>query len=287
MGQQITLFTDSACDLPENIVSSLGIKVLPFSVSAGSLGINEQEYDAPQFYSDLRTGLIAFTSAITPTYFLENMTPCLENGSDIIYIGFSSVLSATYLNACGACAELKKRYPKRSIRCIDSKSASMGQGLLTYLAAKQIEKGCSFDDTIAYIKCLIPHICHWFTVDNLNFLKRGGRINATIAVGGSSFHMKPLLHVDNEGHLVNVARVRGRDAVIKALFEKLESTAVDIQNQTVMISHGDCYGDAAKLASMIREACHPKDIIINTINLVIGAHAGPGTLALFFIGTER
>ncbi|MPN53003.1 DegV domain-containing protein [bioreactor metagenome] len=134
---------------------------------------------------------------------------------------------------------------------------------------------------------LIPHICHWFTVDNLSFLKRGGRISATIAVGGASLHMKPILHVDNEGHLVNVARVRGRGAVIKALFEKLVSTAVDIEEQTVMISHGDCYDDASKLADMIRSACHPKEIIINTINLVIGAHAGPGTLALFFVGSER
>lgn len=211
----------------------------------------------------------------------------LKVGKDVLYIGFSSVLSATYQNACAACEELSDLYPTRKIRCIDSKSASLGEGLLVYLAAKQMEKGACLQEVAAYVESLVPHICHWFTVDTLRFLKRGGRMNATIAAGASALHMMPLIHVDDEGHLVNTQKVRGRSAVIKALFDKLKETATNLQSQTVMISHADCYTDAADLASMIQAACHPLEIIINAVNPVIGAHAGPGALGLFFVGKKR
>ena len=291
MEDQFVLMTDSCCDLPCEIIRKLNLTVLPLSVNKGGpnpgVDFSERDLDTPQFYRDLRTGMIAFTSAIEKEVFLKRMGAFLGAGKDVLYIGFSSVLSATYKNACAACEELVHLYPARKIRSIDSKSASMGQGLLVYLAAKQMEAGCALEEVVGYVENLVPHICHWFTVDTLRFLKRGGRINATIATGASALHMMPVIHVDDEGHLVNMEKVRGRSAVIRALFEKLKENATDIQSQTVMISHGDCYADAAKLASMIEAACHPQEIIINTVNPVIGAHAGPGTLALFFVGTKR
>ena len=137
---------------------------------------------------------------------MKKMGSFLEAGKDVLYIGFSSVLSATYKNACSACEELRCLYPARAIRCIDSVSASMGEGLLVYLAAKQMENGGLLDAVATYVEELVPRICHWFTVDSLRFLKQGGRINATIAAGGSALHMMPVLHVDDEGHLVNMQR---------------------------------------------------------------------------------
>ncbi len=291
MADGFVLMTDSCCDLPSEIIKKWNLTVLPLSVNTGrpNPGVDSGEHDLEtlQFYRDLRKGMMAFTSAVDKEVFLKKMGSFLEAGKDVLYIGFSSVLSATYKNACAACEELRRLYPARAIRCIDSKSASMGEGQLVYLAAKQMEKGYCLADVAAYVGDLVPHICHWFTVDTLRFLKRGGRINATIAAAASALHMMPLIHVDDEGHLVNTEKVRGRSAVIKALFEKLKETATNIQSQTVMISHADCYPDAVDLASMIQAACHPQEIIINAVNPVIGAHAGPGALGVFFVGTKR
>jgi len=285
MERRITLVTDSACDLPVWITDAYGIKILTISVNTGQKG--EKALDATGFYRNLRTGLAAFTSAVKRECFFEHVEPLLAEGKDVLYIGLSSVLSETFENARSVFAELERRYPARALACIDSKSASMGQGLLVYLAAKQLAAGLSLGELSDYVREMIPKISHWFTVDNLSFLKRGGRISATLAVGGSALHMMPLLHVDDAGHLVNVEKVRGRAGAVRAMFERLKSTAIDIRNQTVMISHGDCIKDALYLADMIREECSPEDIIVGTINPVIGAHAGPGTLALFFIGTQR
>jgi len=289
MDHPITLMTDSACDLPESIVREWGIRVLTLPVTTGKPGGENEDFtdDPTRFYQDLRTGLRAFTSAINRDTFLEQVSPILEKGGDALYLSLSSMLSSTYDNAQNAKSELARRYPSRTFACLDTRSAALGEGLLVYLAAKKIREGLGLDAVISHIQSLIPHLCHWFTVDNLGFLKRGGRINATIAVGSSSLHMKPVLHVDGEGRLVHVERVRGRSAAIRALFEKLLSTATDLARQTIMISHGDCEEDAQALASMIKEACAPKEIIVNTLHPVIGAHSGPGTLALFFLGTVR
>lgn len=281
MKNGFVIITDSCCDLPLEITDKFGIAVVSLSVNT-SLQNNISD-----FYNDLRTGKLAFTSAVQKTDFVKTMQKYLTDGKDILYIGFSSTLSLTYSNACLAAEDLINQFPERSIVLIDSKSASMGEGLLVYIAAKQQAEGKALNDVSLYIRQMVPHICHWFTVDNINLLKHGGRINANVAAGSSALHMKLLLHMDEDGYLINVEKIRGRKAVIKALLEKLKKTAIDIETQTVMISHGDCYDDAVWLAQMIKEECSPAGIVINTINPVIGAHSGPETLALFFIGTER
>lgn len=283
------LLTDSCCDLPAEIIQKHGITVVSLSVNTrmSKSHINERNIDVSGFYKDLRVGKIAFTSAVQKEDFEKIMHQYLNSGKDILYIGFSSTLSLTYSNACITAEKLIRQFPNRKIVCIDSKSASMGEGLLVYNAALKMSEGMSLEDISQYISELVPHLCHWFTVDNINLLKHGGRIHANVAAGSTVLHMKPLLHMDEEGYLINVEKIRGRKAVIKALFDKLKQTAVDIEKQTVMISHGDCKEDADWLAEMIRNECGPADIIINTVNPVIGAHSGPGTLALFFIGTNR
>lgn len=292
MENGFVLITDSCCDLPSEITEKFGISVASLSVNAGfseadTVNQNEGDIDVSSFYSDLRVGKLAFTSAVQKEDFVKIMHQYLISGKDILYIGLSSTLSLTYSNACLTADELMKQFPERKIICIDSKSASMGEGLLVYSAALQMSDGKSLENVSQYITQLIPNLCHWFTVDNISLLKHGGRINANVAAGSSVLHMKLLLHMDKEGYLVNVEKIRGRKAVIKALFEKLKQTAVNIKTQTVMISHGDCKKDALWLAEMIEKECNPADIVINTVNPVIGAHSGPGTLALFFIGTER
>lgn len=285
------LLTDSSCDLPEETAISLGLQVLPLVVNLSGREYKkypfEKEVSIKQFYNALREGQPASTAAANADSFIQVMTPFLEKGKDIIYLGFSSALSATFNNSCIAAEELKEKYPDRKITCIDSRCASLGQGLLVYLTAKEKEKGASYEELCAFIEKNIPHLCHWFTVDDLHFLKRGGRISATTAVVGSILHIKPVLHVDDEGRLINIEKVRGRKAAIKALYEKIAEKATDIKNQIIMISHGDCYEEASSLAEMIKTSLHPKEILINTVGPVIGAHSGPGTIALFFLGGKR
>lgn len=285
------ILTDSSCDLPASIVEQQCLKIQPLVVTVDGTEYrnypDERELSSVQFYEMLRAGKMAFTSAINVDMFLDSMTPCLQDGKDILYLGFSSALSSTYQNACIAAQELREQFPERTIRCIDSKCASMGQGLLVYLAAQKRQQGLSIGELADFVEQTTMHLCHWFTVDDLHFLKRGGRISATTASVGSILHIKPVLHVDDEGRLINVDKVRGRQAAIKSLFEKIRTTATDIGKQTIMISHGDCLADADYLAAMVQNELHPKEIIINPIGPVIGAHSGPGTLAIFFLGTQR
>ncbi len=285
------LMTDSSCDLSEEMVLALDVGVLPLIVNVGGREYKnypfEKELSSKLFYGALRSGQPASTSAANAEMFVNKWSPLLEAGRDILYIGFSSALSATYQNSCMAAEELREKYPDRRIVCLDSRCASLGQGLLVYLAANRKRRGAGFEELKTFVEETYPRICHWFTVDDLHFLKRGGRISATTASVGSILHIKPILHVDDEGRLVSMDRVRGRKAAVRALFSKVEMDSVDIRSQTVMISHGDCLEDAEALAGMIETALRPSEIIINSIGPVIGAHSGPGTLAVFFLGAKR
>jgi DegV family protein with EDD domain len=285
------LMTDSSCDLTEEMTRELDVSVLPLIVNVSGREYKnypfEKELGTKRFYDLLRSGQMASTSAANADMFIKMWTPMLDKGNDVLYIGFSSALSATFQNSCIAAEEISEKYPDRKICCIDSRCASMGQGLLVYLAANKKRQGASITELKAYIEETYPKLCHWFTVDDLHFLKRGGRISATTATVGSILHIKPVLHVDDEGRLTNVDKVRGRKASIRALADKAEEEARNIQSQTIMISHGDCMEDAQTLAEMINASLHPVKIIINNIGPVIGAHSGPGTLALFFLGAKR
>jgi len=287
---KFVLLTDSACDLSHELVNSLDIKVLPLTYLADG-----EEYidylgggPAPvEVYEKLRGGTVIKTAAVNVDTFKSFAEPYLAAGSDILYIGFSSALSNTYNAGRLAAGELAEKYPERKFLAVDSKCASLGQGLLVYLCAKMKEEGADIEKVCSFAEENAGKVAHWFTVDDLHFLKRGGRISPTVAVIGTMLHVKPVLHVDDEGFLKNVSKVRGRQSAIKALCDKLCTTALNPSEQTVFISHGDCIEEAAQLAEMVKEKAGVKEVIVNHIGPVIGAHSGPGTIALFFLASER
>jgi DegV family protein with EDD domain len=215
------------------------------------------------------------------------MEPLLAEGKDILYLAFSSALSNTCNAGILAAEDLAIKYPDRKILIVDSLCASLGQGLLIYLAVMEKRKGKSIDEVRDWAEDNKKHICHWFTVDDLNHLRRGGRIPAATAILGTLLGIKPILHVDESGRLSNVSKVRGRQAAIEALSDKMAELAYNPAEQTVFISHADCIEDAEKLEKLLRRNLSVKNIFINYVGPVIGAHAGPGTLALFFIGRIR
>lgn len=281
------IMTDSSCDLPLSVAEQMGVSVIPLEINMeGNIKFNN-EIDIKEFYEYLRQKHGAKTSAVNMDRFIEAFEPIVSAGNDLLYIGFSSGLSATFVAGKNAAEELSEKYPDRKIIAIDSLCASLGQGLLVKLAVDKKNSGATIDEVAAYIEEEKWHLAHWFTVDDLFFLKRGGRISATTAVLGTVLQFKPVLHVDNEGHLINMTKVRGRNASVAALLDKMKETAIDPAAQTIYISHGDCYDDAKKLADMVTAEYGITDILINEVGPVIGAHSGPGTLALFFLAKER
>jgi DegV family protein with EDD domain len=215
------------------------------------------------------------------------MEPILQQGRDILDIAFSSGLSATYSSAKIACEELSEKYPERKVFAVDTLAASLGQGLLVYHAAGQKRAGKSIEEVRDWVEQNKLHLCHWFTVDDLNHLKRGGRISGATALFGTMLNIKPVMHVDDEGHLIPMGKARGRRASLDALADHMEETAIDPGSQIVFISHGDCQEDANYLADEIRRRMGVKNFVIGNCGPVIGTHSGPGTMALFFFGTRR
>ena len=288
---EYVLITDSSADLSQEMVQELGVTVLPLSFTIqGKTYRNypdNREMDLPLFYDMLRAGELATTSAVNVAEYTQAVEPILQEGKDVLILAFSSGLSSTYQASVLAAGELREKYPDRKIYTVDTLCASLGQGLLVYLAAQEQRKGKSIEEVRDWAEETKLHLCHQFTVDDLHFLKRGGRISATTAVVGSMLQIKPVLHVDNEGHLINIGKARGRQASLKALVDKMEKTVTEEGRKTVFISHGDCRKDAVAVADMVRERFGTQDIRINFVGPVIGAHSGPGTLALFYLGTER
>ena len=288
---EYVLITDSSADLSQEMVQELGVTVLPLSFTIqGKTYRNypdNREMDLPLFYDMLRAGELATTSAVNVAEYTQAVEPILQEGKDVLILAFSSGLSSTYQASVLAAGELREKYPDRKIYTVDTLCASLGQGLLVYLAAQEQRKGKSIEEVRDWAEETKLNLCHQFTVDDLHFLKRGGRISATTAVVGSMLQIKPVLHVDNEGRLINIGKARGRQASLKALVDKMEKTVTEEGKKTVFISHGDCRKDAVAVADMVRERFGTQDIRINYVGPVIGAHSGPGTLALFYLGTER
>ena len=286
--KDFVIITDSSCDLTKNLASEWGIDVLSLEVTVDGVGrFLNHEIDPKEFYGYLRDKRPAKTSAANMDSFTELFERVVKEGKDILYIGFSSGLSATYMAGKNAAEDVMEKYPDSKILVIDSLCAALGQGLLIKYAVEKKNSGASIEELKAYVEDLIPRLAHWFTVDDLFFLKRGGRVSAATAVMGTVLSIKPVLHVDNAGKLINVSKARGRDAAIKALLENMKRTAIKPEGQTVYIGHGDCYDDAKKLADMITAEFGITDIVIDYVGPVIGAHSGPGTLALFFVANER
>ena len=286
-----TILTDSSADLDGEMAQRLDIQVLPLSFTIGGRTYHNypdnREMDPHLFYERLRQGEVATTSAVNVAAYTEAVEPLLQAGKDVLILAFSSGLSTTCNSAEVAAEELREQYPQRKLYVVDTLCASLGQGLLVWLAAREQKKGRSIEEVRDWAEAHKQAVCHQFTVQDLKFLKRGGRITATTGVLGSMLQIKPLLHVDQEGKLTAVGKARGRHAALKALVDRMEKTVTDEGRETVFISHGDCRGDADKVAEMVRERFGTRDIRINYIGPVIGAHSGPGTLALFYLGTER
>ena len=285
--RDFVILTDSACDLKPDFLENLGVKFLSLTfVFDGEDKIYKNFDLAPaEFYNEMRNGKNAKTSAVNVAGFKDYFEEEVKNGNDILYLGFSSGLSTTYNSACIAADELMEEYPDRKIICLDSLAASAGFGMLVYLAAKEKEQGKSLEEIAEFAKKTIPSLAHWFTVDDLEYLKRGGRVSPTVAFVGGLLGIKPVLHVDDEGHLIKVNTARGRKASLNALADELVNTI--LPDSPVWISHGDCEGDAKLLADIVREKSGKEVTLITDVGPVIGAHSGPGTMALFFLASKR
>lgn len=285
------IVTDSSADLPASMVEELGVEVLPLSFTIGGQTYHnypdDREMDLKVFYQRLRGGEMATTAAVNVAEYTALLDPLLQAGRDVLVLAFSSGLSATYQSSRVAVEELAEQYPERKIFTVDTLCASMGQGLLVWHAVQQQRQGKSIEQVRDWAEQNKLRLCHWFTVDDLHFLKRGGRVSSATAVLGSMLQIKPVLHVDNEGHLINMGKARGRAASLTALVDHMEQTVIRPEEQVVFISHGDCPEDAEQVAEEVHRRLGVKQVVTHTIGPVIGAHAGPGTVALFFLGKER
>lgn len=280
------IITDSCCDFTEAQYQQYRVSCAPLTVTYnGESHTNfSDEAAVKAFYDQLRGGVMASTAAANPDDWARVMQPILEGGEDVLALCFSSGLSTTYQSAVIAAKELREEYPGRTIHVVDTLCAALGQGLLVWYACRKREEGMSIDGLKAWVEENKLNICHWVTVDDLSHLKRGGRISATTAIVGTMLNIKPIIFVDNDGHLINTAKVRGRKAAMDYLMKKFDETATD--REVAFIAHGDCPEDAAQLEAMLKER-GVKTVITGYVGPVIGAHTGPGVLVVFFLGSHR
>ena len=282
------IITDSCCDLTNEMLEQLNLKVVALNmVFRGETVADSVSGEIKAFYDAMRGGESASTSAVNPEGWAAVMEEPLRQGQDALVIAFSSGLSTTYQSAMIAADELREKYPERKICVVDSLCASLGQGLLCWHACKKRDAGMTLEELTQWLEEHKLNLCHWFTVDDLMYLKRGGRISAATAVLGTMLSIKPVLHMDDEGHLINVSKARGRKASIDALAKKLSELDGGFDNSTVFISHGDCEEEAKYLAEKVKAEYGVKEVVIGYVGAVIGSHSGPGTLAFFFLGKHR
>ena len=282
------IITDSCCDLPAEKISELNIRVIPLNLLfRGESRLDAVTDEIKEVYDGLRAGESASTSAVNPEGWTSVIEPVLKEGKDALVLTFSSGLSTTYQSAVIAANELAEQYPDRKINVVDTLCASLGQGLLVMYACQKRDEGLDLDQLTQWVDENKGNLCQWFTVDDLMYLKRGGRVSAATALVGTMLKIKPVLHVDEEGHLINVAKVRGRKASIEALANKLGQLGLPGKNDLITICHGDCIDDAKYLEQLLKEQYGTKEVFIGYTGAVIGSHSGPGTLAIFFLGNKR
>lgn len=285
------IVTDSSCDLPDGIVKELGLHVAPLAFLIGGNTYwnypDNREMTPDEFYNRQKEGQMATTNAVNVGQAAEVIEPLLKQGLDVLILGFSSGLSTTYNSFKIASEELSAQYPDRKAYAVDTLSASLGQGMFVYQAAKKRQAGESIEAVRDWALEYRFRQCHWFTVNDLFFLKKGGRVSAATAVVGTMLQIKPVMHMDDEGHLIKVGTARGRRASLTALVDKVGELAEDPASQTMFISNSDCIEDAQFVADEVKKRYGVKEIIINSIGPVIGAHTGPGCVALFFTGKHR
>ena len=283
------IFTDSCCDIKPELLQQWGV---PYANMTFSFDGEDKEYIGTDisnhdFYDRMRQGAHARTAAINADTFARAFTPILEEGKDILYVAFSSGLSTTVNSAHMAADDLKESYPDRKIVIVDTLAASAGGGLMVYMAIAKKNQGATIEENAAYMESLVPQHCIWFTVDDLEYLKRGGRVSPLVAFAGGVLGIKPILQMDGEGHLVKVSTARGRKKAIEALAEKYAELSYEEKNTPIFISHAEAENDAKQLADILKQRHGAEVTLITEIGPVIGSHAGPGTIALFFIGKHR
>jgi len=284
------IVTDSNCDLPEEYLIKNNIPVIPFHFN-----LNGEDYEDnfwktisyKEFYDELRKGGMSTTSQISPYTYEEYFRKYVNEGCSIIYIAFSSALSESYNHSLLARENVLQEFPSADITVIDSKAASVGQGILVQKAVDMLSDGKISKEIIIWLESNKMKVNHWFTVDSLDYLRRGGRLSATSAVIGTMMNVKPVLIVDKDGKLSPVKKVRGRKKAISELFNELKNTATNINEETVYISHADCLEDAQYLQDLINNELTVKEVVINNLGPIIGTHTGPGLLCLAFMGQER
>ncbi len=283
------IFTDSGCDIKPELLREWGVdsRSLVFRFNDSDKEYTNEDMPVGEFYQKMRDGGVAKTSAVNVDSFLEAFEKHLSEGKDILYLGFSGGLSTTSNSARVAAGELAEKYPERKLLVVDTLCASAGQGLLVKLVVDKKAAGADIEEARQFAEDIKLKIAHWFTVDDLVYLKRGGRVSPTVAFVGNTLGIKPIMHVDNEGHLVSVTKARGRKKSIAAIVDKYGETVDSAENYPIFISHSDSYDDAKAIADGIEQKFGAKVELITDVGPVIGAHSGPGTLALFFVAKER
>ena len=283
------IITEATCDLSHEQLTENNVCCLPLGATLGELSYkhypDEREMSSKEFYTRLRAGEMPSTSAVNVADWMEAMEKNLEQSREMLVVAFSSGLSSTYQNGCLAAEEVMDKHDCR-IEVVDTLAASAGEGMLVLEAVRLRDEGKSLSEAAEELKKLVPQTIQWFTVDDLHHLRRGGRVSAATAVVGSALGIKPVLHVDEEGHLINMIKARGRKKSLLALRDIL-AERITRPEGNVLISHGDCYEDARFLGDEILKICPKANVIINMIGPIVGGHSGPGTVAMFFIGEGR
>ncbi|NGM17107.1 DegV family protein [Xiamenia xianingshaonis] len=294
MARSFEIVTDSSCNLPEHIIDELGLHILPLTFMVDGEDKVYQSYlkgettDLAQFYAMMREGKVFKTSLPSIADAEKLVRELIDAGKDVLYLGFSSGLSGTCEAVSLVMRQLSQERPDRALVSVDTLAASGGQGLLVWYAAKMADEGAGIAEVAAWVEENKLHLAHWFTVDDLMFLFRGGRVSRTSAWAGTLLNIKPVMHVDDEGHLIPLEKVRGRKKSLNALVDHMAASAnAPVSEQTVFITHGDCIKDAEYVADQVKQRFGVKDVIINYVDPVIGAHSGPGTMALFFLADKR
>lgn len=285
------IVTDSCTDFPLSYIKTqkeLVVYPLTYQLDGKSYVPTGEEKETIAFYNEMRQGKVATTSQINVQTWKDSFKKLLKEGHDVLAVVFSSALSGTCNAAMVAAQELKEKYPERKIMVLDSLSASLGEGMAVYYALKcRDEDEMSLEETCEWMLANRKHFCQWFTVDDLKYLKRGGRISATAAFVAGALSIKPVMHVDEEGRLTPIKKVQGRKKSLRALVDRMKETAIAPESQTMFITHGDVEKDALFVKELIEKELNPKNVMVSLVGPVIGSHSGPGTIAVFWFGTER
>ncbi len=285
------IFTDTSANLTDDVIEKFDISILPLTFMVD--GVQRTSYDKNQktdlseFYKMMRADKIVTTSLPNLVNSKKELEEALDKGDDLLYIGFSSGLSGTYTSIDLILKELAPNYPNQKLLSVDTLAAALGEGLLVWTAAEMRDEGKTIEEVKRWLEENKLKLAHWFTVDDLHFLERGGRVSKTAAFAGTVLNIKPVLHVDNDGHLIPMEKVRGRKKSLDALLKHMEDTMDVPYKYKVLISHGDCEDEAKYVKDAVEERFGIHDVFYNCLDPVIGAHSGPGTMSLFFFASGR